>query len=163
MEISIVAEKLFSIGSLPITNALLIAFLVSFFLVIVLGGVRRKMQLIPRGAQNVVEVIFEELLALMDSVLQDKAQTRKFFPLIATIFLFVLLSNWVGLLPGVGTVGLTHLQDGHDYHPIPAEHIGGYQFHTCSFADRGTRHPGERYCGARSRQVRQEVFYQSVT
>lgn len=113
MEISIVAEKLFSIGSLPITNALLIAFLVSFFLVIVLGGVRRKMQLIPRGAQNVVEVIFEELLALMDSVLQDKAQTRKFFPLIATIFLFVLLSNWVGLLPGVGTVGLTHLQDGH--------------------------------------------------
>jgi F-type H+-transporting ATPase subunit a len=113
VEISIVAEKLFSIGSLPITNALLIAFLVSFFLVIVLGGVRRKMQLIPRGAQNVVEVIFEELLALMDSVLQDKAQTRKFFPLIATIFLFVLLSNWVGLLPGVGTVGLTHLQDGH--------------------------------------------------
>lgn len=113
MEISIVAEKLFSIGSLPITNALLIAFLVSFFLVIVLSGVSRKMQLVPRGAQNVVEVIFEELLALMDSVLQDKAQTRKFFPLIATIFLFVLLSNWVGLLPGVGTVGLTHLQDGH--------------------------------------------------
>lgn len=113
MEISIAAEKLFSIGSLPVTNALLIGFLVSVFLVILTRIATRKMQLIPRGVQNIFEIIFEGLLSFIESVLQDKTQSRKFFPLIATIFLFVLVSNWVGLLPGMGTIGLSHMKEGH--------------------------------------------------
>jgi F-type H+-transporting ATPase subunit a len=113
MDVSIAAEKLFSIGSFPVTNALLIGFLVSIFLVIVTQVAVRKMQLIPRGIQNIFEIIFEGLLSFIESVLQDKAQSRKFFPLIATIFLFVLISNWVGLLPGAGTIGLSHMKDGH--------------------------------------------------
>ncbi|MDP3957069.1 MAG: F0F1 ATP synthase subunit A [bacterium] len=112
MEISIAAEKLFSIGSLPITNALLIGFLVSIFLVILTQSVRWRLQLVPRGVQNVLEIIFEGLLSFMESVLGDKVQSRRFFPLIATIFLFVLFSNWVGLLPGAGTIGLSHVKDG---------------------------------------------------
>lgn len=112
MEISIAAEKLFSIGSLPITNALLIGFLVSIFLIILTQSVRWRLQMVPRGVQNFLEIIFEGLLAFMDSVLEDKAEARRYFPLIATIFLFVLFSNWVGLLPGAGTVGLAHLKDG---------------------------------------------------
>lgn len=113
MDVSIAAEKLFSIGSFPVTNALLIGFLVSIFLVIVTQVAVRKMQLIPRGVQNIFEIIFEGLLSFIESVLQDKAQSRRFFPLIATIFLFVLISNWVGLLPGAGTIGLSHMKDGH--------------------------------------------------
>ncbi|MEK9151619.1 MAG: F0F1 ATP synthase subunit A [Patescibacteria group bacterium] len=112
MEISIAAEKLFSIGSFPVTNALLIGFLVSVFLVIVTQIAARKMKLIPRGVQNIFEIIFEGLLSFIESVLQDKAQSRKFFPLIATIFLFVLFSNWIGLLPGMGTIGLSHMKEG---------------------------------------------------
>ena len=113
MEISIAAEKIFSIGSLPITNALLIGFLVSVFLVIVTQSIRWRMRLVPRGAQIILEIIFESLLSFTEDVLQDKAQARKFFPLIATIFLFVLVSNWAGLLPGAGTVGLARIKDGH--------------------------------------------------
>lgn len=113
MEISIAAEKLFSIGGLPVTNALLIGFLVSVFLVVVTQSIRWRMRLIPRGVQNILEIIFEGLLSFTEDVLQDKAQARKFFPLIATIFLFVLVSNWAGLLPGTGTIGLTHIKDGH--------------------------------------------------
>lgn len=113
MEISIAAEKLFSIGGLPVTNALLIGFLVSVFLVVLTQIVNWKKSLIPRGAQNILEIIFEGLLSFTEDVLQDKNQARKFFPLIATIFLFVLVSNWAGLLPGAGTIGLTHIQDGH--------------------------------------------------
>ena len=112
MEISIAAEKLFSIGSFPVTNALLIGFLVSVFLVIVTQIAVRQMKLIPRGIQNIFEIIFERLLSFIESVLQDKAQSRKFFPLIATIFLFVLFSNWIGLLPGMGTIGLSHMKEG---------------------------------------------------
>ncbi len=113
MEVSIVAEKLFGIGSFPVTNALLIGFLVSVFLMTVMRIAGRKLEIVPRGLQNIVEIIFEGLLAFMESVLEDKRSARKFFPLIATIFLFVLFSNWVGLLPGAGTIGLVHTENGH--------------------------------------------------
>ncbi|MEI8097121.1 MAG: F0F1 ATP synthase subunit A [Candidatus Moraniibacteriota bacterium] len=108
MEISIAAEKLFSIGSLPITNALMVGFFVSIFLILLTQIVLRKMTLVPRGVQNVLEFVFEALLDLVESVTQDKKQARQFFPIIATIFLFVLISNWAGLLPGLGTIGLLH-------------------------------------------------------
>jgi F-type H+-transporting ATPase subunit a len=113
MEISIAAEKLFSIGSFPVTNAFLIGFLVSIFLIVVMQKVRKHLKQVPRGVQNLVEVVFEALLDLVESVTQDKKQARQFFPLIATIFLFVLIANWAGLLPGLGTVGLAHMKDGH--------------------------------------------------
>ncbi|MFZ2187048.1 MAG: F0F1 ATP synthase subunit A [Candidatus Moraniibacteriota bacterium] len=113
MEISIAAEKLFSIGSFPVTNALLVGFAVSIFLVLVTQIVLKRMTLVPRGVQNVLELIFEALLDLIESVTQDKKQARQFFPLIATIFLFVLIANWVGLLPGLGTVGALHGEGAH--------------------------------------------------
>lgn len=105
MEISIAAEELFSFSGFSVTN--------SFFWTIAVSGVlasaavlsRSRFQDIPRGFQNVVEAVFESLLDLVDSVMKDRAQTARFFPLIATIFLFVLFSNWLGLLPGLGTVG----------------------------------------------------------
>lgn len=113
MEISIAAEKLFSIGAMPVTNALLIGVLVSAFLIWVITRATKNPALIPRGMQNVIEIIFEALLDLVESVTQDKKQARQFFPLIATIFLFVLISNWAGLLPGLGTVGVYGEHNGH--------------------------------------------------
>lgn len=113
MEISIAAEKLFSIAGLPITNAFLIGVLVSIFLIVLITRVTRNPQLVPKGVQNIVEIIFEALLDLVESVTQDKAQARKFFPIIATIFLFVLVANWAGLLPGLGTVGIYGEHNGH--------------------------------------------------
>lgn len=113
MEISIAAEKLFSLGSLPITNALLIGVLVSALIIFVVTRVTKSRTLVPRGMQNIVEIVFEALLDLVESVTQDKKQARQFFPLIATIFLFVLLSNWAGLLPGLGTVGVYGEHNGH--------------------------------------------------
>lgn len=113
MEISIAAEKLFSLGMFPVTNALLIGMIVSGLLMFFITRVTRNMSLVPRGLQNVIEIIFEALLSLVESVTQDKKQARQFFPLIATIFLFVLLSNWAGLLPGLGTVGIYGEHNGH--------------------------------------------------
>jgi len=113
MEISIAAEKLFSIGSLPITNALLIGVIVSAGLILFITAVTRKPESVPRGFQNLLEIIFEALLNLVESVTQDKKQAREFFPLVATIFLFVICANWAGLLPGLGTVGVLHGEADH--------------------------------------------------
>ncbi len=120
MEISIAAEQLFSLGNFPITNTLLIGVLVTLGLIWLCRSVAVNWREIPTGKQNVMEVIFEALLDLIQSVTQDRKQALQFFPLIATIFLFVLFSNWVGLLPGMHTIGLTghHAEGSHTIIPF---------------------------------------------
>lgn len=113
MEISIAAEKLFSFGTFPVTNAFLIGAIVSGALMLVTRRIVEQWKEVPRGAQNVFEIIIESLLDLVQSVTLDRKQALQFFPLIATIFLFVLFSNWAGLLPGLGTVGIYGEHNGH--------------------------------------------------
>lgn len=106
MEISIIAEKLFSIGGFSVTNSLLVAVTVAIALGLATVVFSRNPKEVPHGAQNVVESVFEGLLSFIESITHDRKQARDFFPLVATIFLFVLFSNWSGLLPGAGTIGL---------------------------------------------------------
>ena len=113
MEISIAAEKLFSFGTFPVTNAFLVGAIVSGAIMLVTRRIVEQWKEVPRGAQNVLEIIVESLLDLVQSVTQDRKQALKFFPLIATIFLFVLFSNWAGLLPGLGTIGIYGEHNGH--------------------------------------------------
>ena len=65
----------------------------------------RRLRLIPKGLQNFLESIIELILDFITQITGDRKQAEKFLPLIATIFVFVLLSNWLGLVPGVGTIG----------------------------------------------------------
>ncbi len=66
----------------------------------------RKMELVPKGAQNFIEIIIESLYNLITSVTGNEKESRRFFPLVSTIFLFVLLSNWLELVPGTGSIGI---------------------------------------------------------
>jgi F-type H+-transporting ATPase subunit a len=75
----------------------------------------KKLSIVPRGFQNVFEYVLEAVLNLVDSVTGDKEQTRKFFPLVATVFIFVIISNWIGLIPALvpgGTIGVYQLHGG---------------------------------------------------
>lgn len=111
MAISLAAEPIGHLGSLPITNSLL----ASFLTLLVLGAVAlraRRVRLIPTGFQNLFELVVEKLLGLMDSVTNDRQLTKRAFPWVATIFLSVLVSNWLGLLPGFGTIGLRAVHEG---------------------------------------------------
>lgn len=108
MEVSIAAESLFHIGGFPVTNTLVMTLIVSVFVVTLAFMLRGKLQLAPSGLQNVVEALIESLWNLTQDIIQDKKLSQKAFPLIATIFIFILFSNWIGLLPGMGTVGLPH-------------------------------------------------------
>lgn len=106
MEISLAAEPLFHIGNMPITNTLVMTLILSVLIIITSFFLKNKIRLIPKGFQNIVESVLEALLNLVDSVTQDRKQSQKFFPLVATIFIFVILSNWIELIPGLGTIGL---------------------------------------------------------
>ncbi len=113
MEISIAAEEYFKWAGFPITNAFVITLLVGIILITSLSLLSKRLQTVPRGFQNVVEAVIEALLNLATDIMGDREIGRKFFPLAATIFFFILLSNWIGLLPGMGTVGWSVMHDGH--------------------------------------------------
>ena len=112
MEISLSPESLFHIGSFPVTNTLVMTFALSVFIIICVLVLRSNLKLIPRGFQNIFEWVVESFLDLIDGVTQDKEQSRKFFPIVMTIFLFVILSNWIELIPGLGTVGINEIHAG---------------------------------------------------
>jgi len=107
--IQIPPEVIFYIGPLPVTNALLgtwisiIALLLVFFF-----GTRRR-DLIPSGMQNAVEWIIEYLLNLTEGV-SGKVKARKFFPLVASFFIFILFCNLLDIFPGVDTIGTANLE-----------------------------------------------------
>ncbi len=111
LNISLRAENIFSIGSWPVTNAVLLAFLVLVVLTILSITLRNKIKMVPGMLQNVVELVIEGALGLMDSVLGNRKTSEKYLPLVFTIFLFVLFSNWFGLVPGVGSIVIGHGAD----------------------------------------------------
>jgi F-type H+-transporting ATPase subunit a len=106
MNISLAAEPIFKLGSFSVTNSLLMSWVVLLFLMVLALKIKIGLKVIPRGLQNMVEYVFELFLGLIDGVTQNRQQSRKFFPLVVTIFLFVILVNWLGIVPGLGTVGI---------------------------------------------------------
>jgi len=104
--ISLKAQQLFSLGGFPVTNGIVMTLVVSLILIIFSLVLRAKIKMVPGKLQGAVEMGFEALLGLMDSTLGSMEAAEKYFPLVATIFIFILTSNLLGIFPGVGS--LTH-------------------------------------------------------
>lgn len=102
----VAAEPIFELGFITITNSMINAWIAVLFFVIVAWFARKKTAMVPRGFQNVVEGTVEFLLIEVEKVTGDKKKARQFLPIVATIFLFILFSNWIGLLPGTGSIGI---------------------------------------------------------
>lgn len=112
-EHTLFAEPIFNIGGFNVTNSLLNTWLVVVIVLIISLSVRLKIKLIPRGIQNVMEAVVESLLDLFDSVTGSREKSMQFFPIVFSFFLMILLSNWMGLLPGVGSIGKIASEEGH--------------------------------------------------
>lgn len=115
VHISLRAEEIFHIGNFPVTNTVLLAALAVLLLTVISVSLRRRLALVPGSVQNAVEMVIEGILGIMDSVLIRREKSEKYLPLVATIFLFVITSNWLGLLPGVGSLGL---RENHEFVPL---------------------------------------------
>ncbi len=107
-EISIKAEELFKIGNFVVTNGLLMTFLVSCLLITFSVVFRKKINLVPGKLQSTIEMAFEWFLDLMKSTLGTQEAAERYFPLVATIFIFIMISNLLGIFPGVGSFTLGH-------------------------------------------------------
>ena len=112
LHILLAAETGFHIRSFPVTNSLLVSLTVSIFLIIFAAIFSKTFKKIPQKTQNVIEIIVETFSDLAESIGGPK--TRDFLPLVISIFLYVLLCNWIGLLPGFGSIGIKEIKDGHE-------------------------------------------------
>ena len=104
-ENTIYAEPVAHVGSFTITNSLINSWLVVFLIVVFALIFKTKIKSIPTGIQNAVEAIYDYLLDLFNSVTGSLEKSTKFFPFIFAFFIFILLNNWLGLLPGIGSIG----------------------------------------------------------
>jgi len=91
----------------PITNSMVVTWIVAVGLIVFAQVATRKMTQVPGGAQNFFEWMVEGLYNLLEGILGKHLLDRTFW-FFATIFIFILATNWIGLLPGVGTIGWGH-------------------------------------------------------
>lgn len=106
------AETLVNIGPFPLTNTILTSWIVIVLLGLLFYSATRKMALVPRGIQNFVEMVVEAFYNLVTQTVGEK-HGRRFFPVVCTIFLYVVASNWLGLFPTVATVGKVEPLESH--------------------------------------------------
>ena len=87
-----------------LTNSILVTFIVLGVIVWIVRSCTRKISLMPGAGQNFLEAVVEGFYDSVEGILGDK-MTRKSFGLLGSLFIFILISNWFGLLPGVGSIG----------------------------------------------------------
>lgn len=110
-EISIRAEELFrigpSVGGFVVTNSIFMGAVTALVLIIFAIVLRTSLRQVPGRLQGFVESFMDVALDLMDGILGSRQASVRYLPIVASIFLFVLTSNWLGLLP------LSHIMIGH--------------------------------------------------
>jgi len=104
------AEVIFHLGPLPVTNTILTSWLTIAVLAIILIGLSSRSKLVPGRFQGLIESALEWVYNLCKDVAGEKTGPR-LFPVIVTIFLFVLFNAWMGLIPGFGSI-LAHTEEG---------------------------------------------------
>lgn len=101
-EQTLYAEEVAHIGPLPVTNALLTTWGAVLVIVILAIALRASLKKVPGKFQQLFEILIEGALSLGDQITGSRKVTNGAFPYAISIFFFILISNWIGLLPLVG-------------------------------------------------------------
>jgi F-type H+-transporting ATPase subunit a len=113
------ALPLFHLGPISITNSMATSWLMSLLLLLLVRLAVKSPQLIPSRGQAVIESLIETMRGLFEPIVGKKAMPAA-FPLLLCFFIFILMHNWSGLLPGVGTIGWgSNTADGHFHLTTP--------------------------------------------
>lgn len=115
LNISISAEPIAHFFGLTITNSLLTGWIVTAVLAIAVLSFSKQIKEkgAPSRLQSFVELIIETLFGVVESI-AGNTKAKRFFPLVGTLFLFILFSNWSGLLPGLAAIGINEVHNGHE-------------------------------------------------
>ena len=111
---TLASEVITTIGSFEIRNTLLMAWLAMIVLFALAAMTRATgYKMVPGRFQMLMEMTIGGLYEFFGAVIHDATQTRAFFPLVATILIFIITGNWMGIFPGVGSVTVSGMHDGH--------------------------------------------------
>ncbi len=105
--ISLPAESVFQVGGLEISNALFTSWLAVLLIIFFAFSIRSSLKQVPGRLQALFEIIISGALDLCDQVTGDRTLSKKVFPLVFTFFLFILINNWLGLIP-LTAIGIEH-------------------------------------------------------
>lgn len=105
------SEVVFQLGPLPITNSMVVTIAVTLLIVVFAQLATKKMEFIPGGLQNFAEWLVEGLSNFLEGIMGGEL-AKKTFWFFGSLFIFILITNWFGLVPGVGTLGWV---DGHGH------------------------------------------------
>ncbi len=106
------AAPVFQVGPVQFTSSMVVTWAVAAILILIAQLATRNIKLVPRGLQNFVEWLVEGMYGFFEEIL-GKDLVKKSFWFFCTLFIFILFTNWIGLIPGVGTVGWGHAAEGH--------------------------------------------------
>lgn len=126
-EIIVPAEVITTVGPLNLTNTLITSWVVMAIIIIVAWLATRSMQMIPSGLQNFFEAVISFLLGQVEEIAGEK-NGRKFFMVIATIFIWVIMNNWFGLMPFFNAIGKTEDVNHHVFEVIHEQDVEGVPF-----------------------------------
>jgi len=101
------AVEIGRVMGVPITNSMVVTWIVAAALIVFAQMATRKMTDVPSGAQNLFEWLVESVYGLLESIIGAHL-VKKTFWFFGTVFIFILAANWFGLIPGVGTIGWGH-------------------------------------------------------
>lgn len=104
-EHTLYAEPIAQVGGFYVTNSLLTSGL-AFIIILVIGlSLRKSYKKVPTGLQNMMEAIIETFLGIFDDITGSRKKSLKLAPIVLSFFFFILVNNWLGILPGVGSIG----------------------------------------------------------
>ena len=104
-EHSVAPETLAQVNGFEITNSLATSWAVVVLILVFSVIIRKKISKVPGKFQGMMETMIEKFLELFDSVTGAREKSVKFFPFIFAFFIYILLNNWMGIIPGVGSIG----------------------------------------------------------
>jgi F-type H+-transporting ATPase subunit a len=102
-------ELLFHLFGFPVTNTILASWITTLLLLGLCFTATRKMKLVPDRRQSLIEMVLGEALNFCESI-AGKENARRFFPVVTTIFIFVLGNAWIGLIPGFSSILVTNAE-----------------------------------------------------
>jgi F-type H+-transporting ATPase subunit a len=110
LNISISAEPVFHLGQFVVSNSIFTSIVVTSGLILFALWFNQKLRTVsaytkPNRFQSLIEFVIEAFAGLAETTTGNLTKARVFFPIVATFFLYIMLSNWSGLIPGVGAIG----------------------------------------------------------
>ena len=106
IHVAISADKITELFGVPITNTVLMSWVVLVLLTTIALSIRARLSLVPSKIQLLFELLFENVLQFIAETLESRPLAIRYFPFIVTIFLFIFTANLLEFIPGVGSIGI---------------------------------------------------------